>query len=202
MAASDQPSARFRPATDFPKKIEHLDPSAANLLYEEMRECLIFTNRSRGQLLRRNEEHKQTALKVKADLARLQTAIQQLNLEKQQLAADSQQVVLELQREMTSMATHLDQLSAAFDTVADIDTGTQSQWGFFALPGRLFNFVRAVKAVVMWWREEQDDGSSNAVPAGNTRPQLPGGTPNEDDRRENPQMYDDPASQGRSLLDR
>jgi len=71
MTNSDQPLARLRSATEFPKTIEKLSRSEANSLYEEMRACLIFTNRSRAQLLRRNEEHKQSALKLKTDVGRL-----------------------------------------------------------------------------------------------------------------------------------
>jgi hypothetical protein len=59
---STQPSDRFRSATEFPKTIKPLDPSEAEQLYVEMRDCLIFTNRSRAQLLRRNEEHKRNTL--------------------------------------------------------------------------------------------------------------------------------------------
>ena len=50
MATSDQVSARFRSATEFPKTIEGLEGVAADSLYVEMRDCLIFTNRSRAQL--------------------------------------------------------------------------------------------------------------------------------------------------------
>ena len=93
MSTSNQPSARFRSATEFPKTVKRLERSEADAMYEEMRDCLIFTNRSRGQLLRRNEEQKQSALKLKTDVQRLQSLINQLKLEKQQQAEGQQQII-------------------------------------------------------------------------------------------------------------
>lgn len=202
MASSNQPSARFRAATEFPKSIEQLSQTEVSQLYQEMRECLIFTNRSRGQLIRRNEEHKQAALQLKVDFERLQSFINRLNFEKQQLAENNQQVVAELQQEITAMSTHLEQLSTAFDTVADIESSPQSQWGFLALPSRFFNFFRSVRAIVTWWRDEQGPATTNSVDSQASRPSLPGQTEAEDSRNEKPQMHDDQSSIGRSLLDR
>lgn len=200
MATPNPSSARFRPATDFPKTVESLSHSEVSGLYAEMRECLIFTNRSRGQLLRRNEEHKQSTLQLRQDIERFQALVNHLNRDKQQLVQEQQAIVSSLQAEIGSMTTHLDQLSTAFDSVADVETQMQSQWSFLALPSRFFSFVRAVKAIVTWWREEKDEPDSPAI-ASAARPQLPG-QPDEQARQEQPQMYTDPASQGRSLLDK
>lgn len=204
MATSDQPSARFRSATEFPKSVDKLGRSDANQLYVEMRECLIFTNRSRAQLIRRNEEHKNSALQLKTDVERLQAAIQQINLEKQQLAESDRLIISSLKDEINPMSRHLDQLAIAFDVVSDVDNQQQTQWSFLAMPGRFFNFMRAVKAIVLWWREDKDEDDSGRTTqvVGGLPPQLPGGNENNDDRRDHPQMYTDPASQGRSLLDK
>lgn len=198
--ASKLPSDRFRPATDFPKTIVDLGKEDATQLYVELRECLIFTNRSRAQLLRRNVEHKNNALQLKEDVQRLQGLIHQLTAEKRQLAASSQAVVAELEEEMTLMGSHLDRLSDAFETVAEVEAMEQAQWSFLALPARFFRFLRTVKAIVSWWQDERNpELSSNLEPS---ETQLPGQLDTESDRRENPQMYTDQASQGRSLLDR
>jgi hypothetical protein len=199
MATSDQSPARFRSATEFPRTMENLSCPATDKLYEEMRACLIFTNRSRAQLLRRNEEHKQSALKLKADVERLQILINQLKLEKQQLTESNRLIISGLEREINSMTTHLDQLSDVFDKVSDIEL-SQTQWSFLALPGRFFNFLRAVKAIVLSWREERNEDEDSQV-VSVTPPQLSAKTEVTDDRTEKPQMYTDPASLGRSLLD-
>ncbi|MBE9177268.1 hypothetical protein IQ268_01600 [Oculatella sp. LEGE 06141] len=199
MATSKQPHDRFRSATEFPKTVENLSLTEANDLYGEMRSCLIFTNRSRSQLMRRNEEYKQSTLTLKADLSRLQTMITQLGLEKQQLSDKNYQTIAELEREMGTMAQHLDQLATAFDAVPDVDTSTQTHWGLLAQSGRFFRFIRAVRTIVMWWRDDQElNGRTLPV---KTEQSLPTQQQIEDDRRENPQMYTDPASQGKSLLD-
>ena len=192
MATSKQPSARFRSATEFPKQVEQLPPEEIVSLYGEMRECLIFTNRSRSQLLRRNEEHKATALSLKSDLSRLQTAISQLNLEKQQLSQRDQATIAALQQEMGTMSSHLDKLSKAFEGMEDIDNAI----GVMAIPARFNRFWQALKALVIWWREEQDDGSYPLNPMLPSPPEEPEG-----DRRDNPQMHTDPASVQRSLRD-
>jgi len=205
MPASDQTPARFRSATEFPRTIDNLNHSDANNLYEEMRECLIFTNRSRGQLLRRNEEHKQSTLQLKADVERLQALINQLKLEKQQLIQDNQIVISELEREIGSMTGHLDRLSAAFEPVSeDLEDTTRMYWSFINLPKRFLDFIRTVKAVVLSWREENNNDTSIAPITSPSIPKLPGTTEIEtdSDRKDKPQMYTDPASIGRDLLDR
>jgi hypothetical protein len=45
---------RFRSATEFPRTLQGLESAEAEKLYLEMRDCLIFTNRSRSQLMRHN----------------------------------------------------------------------------------------------------------------------------------------------------
>lgn len=202
MTPSEHPPDRFRSATEFPKATKALDRAKADLLYEEMRACLIFTNRSRAQLIRRNEEHKQSALKLKADVGRLQTLISQLSLEKQQSAQRNQLIVAELEQEMSAMSGHLNQLSVAFEQVADIENSNQAQWGFFALPRRFFNFIQAVRTIVLQWRDDNNDVSDQPQLSGRPQPTLSDRPESDDDRRDRPQMYDDPASQGRSLLDR
>lgn len=154
MTNTEQPSSRFRSAQEFPKAIDHLPMQDANQVYQEMRDCLVFTNRSRAQLIRRNTEHKQNSLRLKADVERLSGFIQQLALEKEQLTISNQQVVAELEREMSVISKHLDQLSEVFDQVADVDSLEKTKWSYISFPSRFFNFIRAVRAIVMAWRDD------------------------------------------------
>lgn len=165
----------------------HLDSVEVVQLYGEMRECLIFTNRSRSQLLRRNEEHKATTQSLRADLLRLQSAINQLNLEKQQLARQDREIIDTLKQEIGTMSSHLDQLSLAFEDVEDIN----SVMGVMAIPGRFARFWQALKALIIWWRDEQGYEPNNPIA-------LPS-RDSDRDRQENPQMHTDPASVQRSL---
>lgn len=200
MGTPQPSSARFRSATEFPKTIASLERAEAEQLYLEMRDCLIFTNRSRSQLLRRNEEHKQTALQLKADVAKLQQMIQELGLEKQQIVASNQQVVTELTRQMQMMAGHLDQLTEAFDGVADLNLD-QSPMSLLAQPKRFTRFIKLIKAIVLFWRDD-DLSSDTALPTASPSPLPPTPADVEADRKEHPQIYQDPASVNRSLLDR
>jgi len=184
-------SERFRSATEFPKTLDNLAPIEAERTYVELRDCLIFTNRSRSQLLRRNEEHKQKTQLVKADVERLQQLIQQLGTEKQQTAASNQQTVTELTEQIQLMSSHFDKLTEAFDGIADIENPV----GFMAQPSRFFRFIQALKTIILFWRDESDSPALTGYPVA-----KPPAT--EADRRENPQMYQDQASQGRSQLDR
>lgn len=199
MAQSNSASKRFRSATEFPRTIQSVEPAAANLLYKEMRDCLIFTNRSRSQLARRNEEHKAKTSLLKQDVERLQIIIQQLAQDKQQISQENQGIIQALENEMATMSAHLDELSIAFSDIADVETAEQTQWSFIALPHRFFRFLKAVKAVVVWWQSERPE----ALPALSSQT-----APDEEeideeaDRRDRPQMYTDQASIGRSLLDR
>ncbi|MBH8552170.1 hypothetical protein I8751_07245 [Nostocaceae cyanobacterium CENA357] len=204
MTGQNQSSARFRSATEFPKTIERLNNTEADKLYKEMRDCLIFTNRSRSQLLRRNEEHKQSALRLKTDVERLQVMMSQLKLEKEQLASGNRQIVTDLEREIGSMAGYLDQLSTAFDSVSDIDNPDKAHWSYLSFPNRFFKFIGAIRAIVLWWREDKDEEIAALKTTSVSQSYLPSEievTTNEE-RIEKPQMHTDPASQGRSLLDK
>ncbi|WP_338430231.1 hypothetical protein [Synechococcus elongatus] len=183
-----QPSARFRPATDFPRSITGLERSAAESLYAEMRDCLIFTNRSRGQLIRRNQEYRNTATQLQADVQRLQALIRILEVDRIQLEASKQQVIAELQAEFTIVSRHLDELSSAFDEIQDFDESSTTTLGLFANAARLVKFLKRIRTIVQFWRQPD--------------PAQPAITHTEQDRRDRPQMYDDSASNGRSLLDR
>lgn len=201
MAKPDSPSDRFRSATDFPKTIQVLERTEADALYEELRDCLIFTNRSRAQLVRRNQEYKEKTGLLKEDVQRLQGMIHQLSAEKQQTVQEQQRIIGALEAEMTTMASHLDELSIAFDGIADADTAEQTQWSFIALPQRFFRFLKAVRVVVTWWRTDRPED----LPPLSVSPQPslgPSDEEDEDDRQDRPQMYTDPASVNRSLLDR
>ncbi|NEQ22957.1 MAG: hypothetical protein F6K28_28150 [Microcoleus sp. SIO2G3] len=208
MTTPNQPTDRFRPATDFPKTIEGLPPAESMQLYTEMRDCLIFTNRSRGQLIRRNEEYKQKAIVLKEDLSRLQSSIQQLNIEKIQLSADNQQIISALTQEISTLEKHFDQLASAFEGIEDFESNPQSAMNLVASPGRFFRFLRFVKAIVMWWRSDRpDDFTSPPLPRPPASPLPPSqsaqlSTGNESDARDKPQMGSDQASIGRSLLDK
>ncbi|MBD2364743.1 hypothetical protein H6G36_26825 [Anabaena minutissima FACHB-250] len=202
MTGQNQSSARFRSATEFPKTIESISNADADKLYKEMRDCLIFTNRSRSQLLRRNEEHKQSALRIKTDVERLQVLINQLKLEKEQLASGNRQIVTDLEHEIGSMAGYLDQLSAAFDSVADVDNPDKAYWGVLSFPGRFLKFLNAIKAIVMWWRDDREEDSKSLTVTNVSQTYLPGTVATDEERIEKPQMHSDQASQGRSLLDK
>jgi hypothetical protein len=203
MTHSEQTSSRLRSATEFPQSIEHLPLQDANQIYREMRDCLVFTNRSRAQLVRRNTEHKEKALRLKTDVERLNSYLQQLALDKEQLTARNQQVVAGLEREMAVLSQHLDHLSEVFDQVSDVDSLEQTKWSYLSFPSRFFNFIRAVRAIVTAWRN--DDDQPVEIEASSTPSELPVAeepVDPEKDARDHPWMYDDPASTGRSLLDR
>jgi hypothetical protein len=190
---SAEPTARFRSATEFPKTIEQLAPTESGQLYAEMRECLIFTNRSRSQLIRRNEEHKQSVFKLKSDIIRLQELISQLTVEKETQLSNKQAVIAELTHEMKTMTSHLDQLSIAFEDVKDVNGAMSAM----AIPGKFARFWQALKALIVWWRDEYGDDPSTVAALPPTSPKPP----SEQDRRDNPQMYTDPASMQRSERD-
>jgi hypothetical protein len=202
MTSPNKSSARFRSATEFPKTIETFSNPEADKLYKEMRDCLIFTNRSRSQLLRRNEEHKQSALRLKTDVERLQVIMSQLKLEKEQLASGNRQIVTDLEREIGSMAGHLDKLSAAFDSVSDIDNSEKAQWSYLSFPSRFFKLLQAIKAIVLSWREDKGEETEALKVTNVSQSYLPGEVDIDEERKEKPQMYTDSASQGRSLLDK
>ena len=93
--------------------------------------------------------------------------------------------------------TQTKDVSDAFEPLKDIDTQEQTQWSFMALPNRFFQFWRAVRSIVLWWKDEQD------LPETQETPLLIGEPEDiEQDKRDRPQMYSDQASINRSLLDR
>jgi DNA repair exonuclease SbcCD ATPase subunit len=176
--------------------LQGVESAEAEKLYLEMRDCLIFTNRSRSQLMRHNNSYRSKVAQLKTDVAKLQSSINALSLEKRDLVQSKQDAIAALQREMGTLAQHLDRLSDAFDDVANFDVTGPKQFGFLAASVRFFRFLRAVRSIVLWWR--QDESSA-------TQPFLPTSSqPSDDseDRCNNSQMYTDPASNGRSLLDR
>jgi hypothetical protein len=190
MNEQNQSSARFRSATEFPKTIDSLDKSEADKLYQEMRDCLIFTNRSRSQLLRRNEEYKQS-------VSRLKVLIDQLKLEKQQDTESYRNTVAGMEEEIGLMGQYLDQLSSAFDSVSDIDSPDQAHWGYLSFPNKFLRFLKAIKTIVLWWREEHQE-ETPTLKSGN----LPPSPLTDEEREEKPQMSTDQASIGKSLLDK
>lgn len=200
MSKSDSSSPRFRPASEFPKNIDNLQTEEANKLYQEMRDCLIFTNRSRGQLLRRNQEYKNSTANLKSDVERLQSLIHQLSSAKQQDSQGSQQTIQALENELQVMTSHLDQLSEAFDLMG-VNDPEQAKWGLVTA-GRFYKFWNAIFKIVLWWREENNNNSSNTTLPSSAVPLLQSEFDVDEDRKDRPQMYDDQASIGRSLLDK
>ncbi len=191
----DSKTERFRSATEFPRTLQGIDPTETEKLYLEMRDCLIFTNRSRAQLMRHNSGYRSKVTQLKTDVSKLQSSINALSLEKRDLVQSKQAAIAALQQEMGTLTQHLDQLAEAFDDVANFDVTGPNQFGFLANSGRFFRFLRAVRSIVLWWR--QDDEKTIPSSVINQLPQD-----EREDRQDNPQMYTDPASNGRSLLDR
>ncbi|MBE9077241.1 hypothetical protein IQ241_08025 [Romeria aff. gracilis LEGE 07310] len=196
MASSASDTARFRSATEFPKSIQGLGHEQANTLYAEMRDCLVFTNRSRAQLIRRNTEHKDTTLQLRERIRHFQGLIDQLQNQKLAQLQEKELLIAQLASEMAEMGAQLDVLSDAFDAVGDPEAMVQTHWGYVAFPGRFLQLVKAVKAVILWWKRKDEDGE---LLRGDPQPALP--SDNEEDRRDRPQLYTDQASINRSLLD-
>ncbi|WP_414529969.1 hypothetical protein [Nodularia chucula] len=197
MTTPNESSARFRSATEFPKTIASLKSDDADKLYQEMRDCLIFTNRSRSQLIRRNEQHKQSISQFQTDVGRLQFLISQLQLEKEQSTDSNRKILAGMEDEIGSMSKYLDQLSTAFDSVSDIDTPDKAHWGYLSFPNKFLKFLTAIKAIVLWWRDEKNQ-ETPALKSSN----VSTSTLTEEELQEKPQMSTDPASIGKSLLDK
>jgi uncharacterized protein YukE len=195
MASSNSNPERFRSATEFPRTLQGVESAEAEKLYMEMRDCLIFTNRSRSQLMRHNNGYRGKVTQLKTDVAKLQSSINALSLEKRDLVQSREAAIAALQQEMGTLTQHLDQLSDAFDDVANFDLKGPNQFGFLAASGRFFKFLRAVRSIVLWWRQDQVEPSApqSSLPAS----EYP--SDDDDDKRNNPQMYTDPASINRSL---
>lgn len=208
MASSASNTARFRSATEFPKSIQSLERERADDLYEEMRDCLIFTNRSRAQLIRRNAEHKDTTLQLRSRIKHFQSLIDQLQNQKQAQLQEKEVLITQLATEMAEMGSQLDTLSEAFDAVGDPEAMVQKHWGYVAFPSRFMRLIRAVKALIQWWKKNDDDHPALSDHSRNdgSPPALPdtdmGAEVDEQDKRDRPQMYTDQASINRSLLDR
>jgi uncharacterized protein YukE len=196
MTPSNSNTKRFRSATEFPRKLQNLELTEAETLYQEMRDCLIFTNRSRAQLMRHNNGYRDKVTQLKTDVAKLQSSINALSLEKRDLVQSKQGAIAALQQEMGTLTQHLDQLSDAFDDVANFDITGPNQFGFLASSGRFFKFLRAVRSIVTWWRQDESSITQSSLPVSTHS------SDDSEDRRNNPQMYTDPASNGRSLLDK
>jgi hypothetical protein len=195
MADSNSNTERFRSATEFPRTLQGVESAEAERLYLEMRDCLIFTNRSRSQLMRHNNGYRGKVAQLKTDVAKLQSSINALSLERRDLEQSKQEAIAALQQEMGALTQHLDQLSDAFDDVANFDVTGPNQFGFLAASGRFFRFLRAVRSIVLWWRQDQVEPSAvqSSLPANINSPD------DSEDRHNNPQMYTDPASINRSL---
>lgn len=197
MTSSASNAARFRPATDFPKNTGGCEREQVDALYAEMRECLIFTNRSRGQLIRRNTEHKEKALALRSRIDTLQGLINQLQTQKQSQLQERESLINQLAGEMEEMSSQLNTLSQAFDAVGDLETEAQPQWGRMLFPSRIMRLLSAVKSLMQWWRTQDnsqfEDTSSPAELVGDV---------DEQDRLDHPERYTDQASINRSLLDR
>jgi len=168
MSNSEPASDRFRSATEFPKSITHLDLVAANEVYLELRASLVHSNRSRAQLSRWNQDYRQSNSQLRQQVERMQSLVGELEQGKRALAQEQQQVVTALTSEIKSLSTQLDRLSDAFGSVEDLTDPSTGQWNFFAFPSRLFQFLGAVKSIVLFWREE------NELPpaTNNTSPQI------------------------------
>lgn len=191
MSAENSNPEKFRSATEFPKTINGLDSDAVQKLYIEMRDCLIFTNRSRAQLIRHNENYKGKVLQLQTEL---QNTIQKLTREKELIAQDNQLVINELQQELSALSLQFDELTSAFEDVEQLNLG-QNQMSLIAQPQKFFRFLNAVRRIVGLWRSDRNDGDPALAPS-TEAPTDP------DTQKQNPQMYTDPASLGRSLLDR
>lgn len=184
---------RFRSATEFPQSIASLDRPDADALYEEMRACLIFTNRSRSQQIRRKEQYKSTAMELQSDVARLQTLIQQLATEKEGIAQSQRETIRSLEQELGQMSGKLDRFSKAFDDVEALK-GTMD---IMADPGRFLRFWQALRDLIFWWRDVENPDTPYEPAVKTLPPEAI-----DQDRKDNPQMHDDRASINRSLLDR
>ncbi len=200
MAALSPDTARFRSATDFPKDTQTLEREQADALYQEMRDCLIFTNRSRAQLVRRNTEHKDKTLELRDRITHFQGLIDQLQAQKQTQLQEKQTIIAQLASEMAQMGSQLDTLSEAFDAVGDPEAEAKDHWGYVSLPQRFMKLIRAVKVLMQWWHSKDDDSRllrDQSHPA-----EVVDDLEDEQDKRDRPQLYTDQASINRSLLDR
>jgi hypothetical protein len=54
MLSSNSRTERFRSAAEFPRTLQGVESDKSEKLFLEMRDCLVFTNRSQSQLMRHN----------------------------------------------------------------------------------------------------------------------------------------------------
>ncbi|PZD73578.1 hypothetical protein C1752_02054 [Acaryochloris thomasi RCC1774] len=205
MDSKDQYTQEFRSATEFPKTIDGLDSSEADLMYREIRAYLVRTNRSQGQLKRYNNDYRSDIKIYKTEITELQNTTSRLQLAINSLAAQKQEIFQEkveainlLEEEIGNLSSHLDTLSNAFDGIVGFDS-PNAQWGSQSFTQRVFAFLKSVRQIVQWWRRDNPqpvvEGSQ-----GNVLPSvIQNGT--NDDRIENPRMHTDPASINRALRD-
>jgi hypothetical protein len=194
MATSSPQPNRFRPATDFPQQISTLEREDADSLYVEIRKCLIFTNQSRGQLIRRNTEHKDKALKLRGDLGHLQGLIDQLQAQKQMQLAEKETIIAQLAEQMMEINEQIGTLSEAFDAVGDVEGEAQAQWGRLLFPTRIMRLLKAVKALMQWYKKDEPASLSDGV--------IEIDIIDEQHRRDYPHQYTDQASINRDSLNR
>ncbi|MGB3295710.1 MAG: hypothetical protein WBB01_22225 [Phormidesmis sp.] len=199
MASSPSSTARFRSATDFPQSIQELERSQGEAIYEEMRDCLIFTNRSRAQLVRRNSEHKDKTLELRAKVGHFQELINQLQSQKQVQLQQKADLIDQLAAEMAEMHSQMGLLSEAFEAVGDPESEMQQHWGLISFPQRFMRLIKAVKSLMQWWHSQDD--SQDRLAEGSPVVITDAEAEDEQDRRDRPQLYSDQASINRSLLD-
>lgn len=185
---------RFRSATEFPQQIQTLEREQAKALYAEMRDCLIFTNRSRAQLVRRNTEHKEKTLQLRGNINHLQSLINQLQMQKQAQLSEREAIIAQLAGEMQEMDAQLSVLSEAFDAVGDMESEAQTHWGRLVFPMRIMRLIQAVKALMTWYKKDETPEITGAV--------IYPTRVDEQHKRDYPEQYTDQASVNRDLLDR
>ncbi len=174
--------------------MEQIEP-----LYQQMRDAIIAQRYRKIQL--ENQELRAQLAQWQEEKGQLQELLSRSALEKVQSTDQERQTILELQEESAIMGSRLDELVEAFEQV---DNGSGGQWNFMAMaaPYKLIRFREALKGIVDWWQSDDDElpPSSQSTSLPPTPPTSPRQI--EQDRRDRPQLHDDPASMGRSLLDR
>ncbi|KAI9135116.1 hypothetical protein [Acaryochloris sp. CCMEE 5410] len=198
----NQKTQEFRSATEFPTSIQELDIKEADRVYCEIRQYLVSTNRSQGQLRRYNESYRQDISKYRDNISdlqktrdNLQLAINQLTAEKKELLNDKSEAIELLEQEVTNLSGNLDTLSEAFEGIIDFDD-PNVQWASTSFMTRVWNFLKSVRLIVRGWNIEDQ------LPSTADHESLPPSRENiAMEERENPRMYTDPASINRALRD-
>lgn len=198
----NQNTQEFRSATEFPASIQELGIKEADQIYCEIRQYLVSTNRSQGQLRRYNESYRQDISKYRDNISdlqktrdNLQLAINQLTTEKKELLNEKSEAIELLEQEVTNLSSHLDTLSEAFEGIIDFDD-PNVQWASTGFMTRVLNFLKSVRRIVQWWNTDDQ------LPSTEKHESLPPSQENiAIEKRENPRMYTDPASINRALRD-